>query len=105
MGQAQLVQKLFNKLEHKSKLKSKNPQVITVEDSTSSIKCQMCNFNSSTETEATKHVKEKHAHRSNKCLKEFKFKQQLSNHVSTTHKPKRGANQPPAAKTCSNCQK
>ena len=104
MGQAQLVQKLFNKLEHKSKLKSKNPQVITIEDSTSSIKCQMCNFNSNTVTEATKHVKEKHAHRCNECLKEFKSKQQLSNHVSITHKPKRAANHP-AAKICFNCQK
>ena len=51
------------------------------------------------ETKATKHVKEKHAHRCNECLKEFKFKQQLSNHVSTTHKPKRAANHPPAVKT------
>ena len=104
MGQAELVQKLYYRLEFKSKSKPKTPKVITIDDGNNTIECQLCNFKSSTEAEATKHVKEKHAHRCKKCLKEFKTKQELNNHVSTTHQPERAATQPPSAKICTNCR-
>ena len=83
----------------------KIPKVITIDDGNIMIKCQLCNFKSSTEAEATKHVKEKHAHRCKECLTEFKTKQELINHVSTTHWPERAATQSPSAKICTNCRK
>ena len=107
MGQAQLVQKLYYRLEFKSKPKAKNTNIITIDDSQTknNIKRQLCNYKSSTETDATNHVKEKHAHRCKKCLKEFKNKHELCKHVSSTHGPKKSASDLPAAKTCNKCQK